>query len=120
MARASTWNELALAHWAGNRERAVVDDDRVVSGEELLRLAGGAAALFDDLGFGVGDAVPALIDETPDAIALAVGAALSRRPLAPLGTKLAVPELARPTVSHTTRLAAPTTAPVRHHSPSVT
>ena len=94
MARASTWNELALAHWAGNRERAVVDDDRVVSGEELLRLAGGAAALFDDLGFGVGDAVPALIDETPDAIALAVGGALSRRPLAPLGTKLAVPELA--------------------------
>jgi len=89
----TTWNDLVLTHWAGSAAAAIIDDDGVVSGEELLRLAGRAAAMFDDYGFVVGDAIPALMDETRTAIAMVVGGALSRRPVAPLGTKLSVGDL---------------------------
>ncbi|MGD9704593.1 MAG: class I adenylate-forming enzyme family protein [Acidimicrobiia bacterium] len=88
-----SWNALALRRWLGNEAPAIVDDDGVVSGDELMRLASGAAAMFDEYGFEPGDAVPALMDETRTAIAMVVGGALSRRPLAPLGTKLPVEDL---------------------------
>ena len=45
-------------------------------------------------GFASGVGVPALVDESPAAIALLAGAALVGRPLAPLGTRLSPAELA--------------------------
>ncbi len=82
-----------LGHWLGSGAPAIVDDDGTVTGHELLQLAAGASAWFDELGFVAGDAIPALIDETRDAIAMLVGGAMSRRPLAPLGTKLPIDDL---------------------------
>jgi len=40
------WNELVLGHWAGVDRPAIVDDDGVVTGQQLLELAAGAAAWF--------------------------------------------------------------------------
>ncbi len=82
-----------LEQWLDNAEPAIVDDDGVVSGHDLLRLSAGASAWYDQLGFGVGEPIPALIDESRTAIAMVVGGAMSRRPVAPLGTKLAVDDL---------------------------
>jgi acyl-CoA synthetase (AMP-forming)/AMP-acid ligase II len=92
----ATWNELMLSHWAGAMadRPAIVDDDGVVSGSELLALAAGASAWFDELGYAPGAAIPALVDETRTSIAMVVGGALSGRPVAPLGTKLAIDDLA--------------------------
>jgi acyl-CoA synthetase (AMP-forming)/AMP-acid ligase II len=91
---ARTWNELVVARWSASTAPAVVDDDATWSGEELLARAGGASAWLDELGFSVGAPVPALVDESATAIALIVGAALSGRPLAPLGTRLTADEIA--------------------------
>lgn len=88
------WNELMLGHWSGSDRAAIVDDDGTVTGQELLERAAGASELFDEYGFAPGDGVPALMDESRDAISMLVGGAMSRRPLAPLGTKLHVEELA--------------------------
>lgn len=87
------WNGLVLHHWLGSAAPAVVDDEGTVTGDELLRLAAGASGWFDELGFVAGDAIPALMDETRTAIAMVVGGAMSRRPVAPLGTKLALDDL---------------------------
>jgi len=88
-----TWNEVILATWEGSDAPAIVTEDRVWNGTELLAWAGGAAKWLDDLGFAPGAIVPAVIDESPSAIALAVGAALSGRALAPLSTKMPVGDL---------------------------
>ncbi len=90
---ARTWNELVVARWSGSSAPAVVDDDVTWSGDELLARAGGASAWLDGLGFPVGAPVPVLVDESAAAIALTVGAALSGRPLAPLGTRLTAEEI---------------------------
>ena len=87
------WSERMLDTWLGTADPAIVDDDGEVSGDDLLCLAAGASAWFDELGFVVGDAIPALMDETRTSIAMVVGGALSRRPLAPLGTKLSVEDI---------------------------
>jgi acyl-CoA synthetase (AMP-forming)/AMP-acid ligase II len=91
---ASTWNDLVRAHWLGSPEPAVVTAEGDWSGDELLRRAGGAAEWLEASGFTAGMAVPAFVDESPTAIALAVGASLSGRALAPLGTRLPPAELA--------------------------
>lgn len=85
---------MLLHHWLGSDDSAIVDDDGVVTGDELIRLAAGAAAMFDERGVAPGEALPALLDETRTAIAMVVGGALAHRPLAPLGTKLSDDELA--------------------------
>jgi acyl-CoA synthetase (AMP-forming)/AMP-acid ligase II len=90
----STWNELAIGHWRGSEHPAVVTPDAEWSGDELLERAGGAAEWLAGCGFEPGRGVPALLDESPTALALATGAALSGRVLAPLGTRLAPAELA--------------------------
>ncbi len=87
------WTDLVLEHWRGSEMAAVIDDDGIITGEGLLAQAAGAAALFDELGFRAGSAVPALMDETATSIALVVGGGLSARPVAPLGTKLPVGDL---------------------------
>jgi acyl-CoA synthetase (AMP-forming)/AMP-acid ligase II len=93
-AEPSTWNELVFGHWRGSQRPAVITPDAAWSGDELLGRAGGAAEWLAERGFDRGRVVPALIDETPTALALATGATLSGRILAPLGTKLAPNELA--------------------------
>jgi len=90
---ATLWSDRLCEQWVGNGAGAIVDDEGPTSGDELMRLAAGASAWFDDLGYTVGEAIPALMDETRTSIAMVVGAALSRRPLAPLGTKLSVEDL---------------------------
>lgn len=87
------WSDRLVDRWVDNDAAAIVDDDGVVSGTQLMRMAAGASAWFDELGYGVGDAIPALMDETRTSIAMVLGAGLSRRPLAPLGTKLSVEDL---------------------------
>ena len=52
----ATWNELLLSHWSGSAEPAVVDDEGVLTGADLLARASGASAWFDALGFAPGDA----------------------------------------------------------------
>ncbi len=88
-----TWTDLLLGQWLGSRAPAIVDDDGQVSGDELMRLAAGASSWYDDLGFETGSAIPALMDESRTSIAMVVGGALSRRPVAPLGTKLSMEDL---------------------------
>jgi acyl-CoA synthetase (AMP-forming)/AMP-acid ligase II len=90
----TTWNELARERWLGSDRIAVLTTDVEWTGDELLRRAGGAAEWLAACGFFSGAVVPALIDETPTAVALAVGAALSGRALAPLGTRLPPADLA--------------------------
>lgn len=90
----TTWNELVRRHWLGSDRAAVISDGLQWTGEELLGRAGGAAQWLDSCGFAPGAAVPVLMDETPAAIALMVGAALSGRVLAPLGTRLPPSDLA--------------------------
>lgn len=83
-----------LAQWSGSDAPAIVSEHGFVIGDQLLRQAAGASALVDELGLPPGTALPALMDETPSSIAMAVGGAMSRRPLAPLGTKFSVADLA--------------------------
>ena len=88
------WNELFRDQWVGSDRPAIVTADFTWSGDELARRAGGAAAWLDELGFERGSFVPCLVDESADAIALAVGATLSGRIPAPLGTKMPAADLA--------------------------
>lgn len=89
-----TWTEMFLSIWQGSRSPAIVLDDHVMSGEQLLQYAMAASTLLNRLHICPGEGIPLLMDESVDAIAMTVGGALSRRPMAPLGTKLPVPELA--------------------------
>ncbi|MHB8464690.1 MAG: class I adenylate-forming enzyme family protein [Acidimicrobiales bacterium] len=63
------------------------------SGAELLERAGGAARFLDRCG-SPGRPIPALVGSTAAAYALTLGGAFSNHPIAPLGTRLAVAELA--------------------------
>ncbi len=83
-----------LGRWLGSDAPAIVSASGIVTGDQLLRQAAGASALVDELGLSPGTPLPVLMDETPTSIAMAVGGAMSRRPLAPLGTKFAVADLA--------------------------
>lgn len=73
---------------------AVVSSSGTWSGRELARRAAGAADWLDGIGAEPGRPVAALLTGSADAYALAVGCAASRRPLAPLGTRMTAPELA--------------------------
>jgi len=87
------WGDVVLAQWTGSDEPAVVDDDGILAGAEMIGIAAGAARMFDEAGFGRGDAIPLLMDESRISIALVLGGALTGRPVAPLGTKLSVEDL---------------------------
>lgn len=85
---AATLNDLIVAHWAANDAPAVIGSGFTWSGEELCARALGLSGWLDDLGIAPGAPVPALLDESAEAVALAVGASLSGRALAPLGPRL--------------------------------
>jgi acyl-CoA synthetase (AMP-forming)/AMP-acid ligase II len=95
MGSGSTWSSLVAARWTDNDAPAVIAGGEQWSGVELLERAAGAADLLDEFGAPSGTPVAALVTSTAAAFALAVGASGSGRPLAPLGPKLTVDELAQ-------------------------
>jgi acyl-CoA synthetase (AMP-forming)/AMP-acid ligase II len=88
---AGPWMQAALAELDGMRT-AVRTFTQEWSGRELLDRAGAAArflARVDESG----RPIPALVGSSPGSYALALGGAMSGHPIAPLGVRLAVPEL---------------------------
>jgi acyl-CoA synthetase (AMP-forming)/AMP-acid ligase II len=73
---------------------AVVTAAQKWSGEELLGHAAGAARWLSGSGLPEGVPVPALLQASPEALALVLAGAAVRRPIAPLGPRLTVRELA--------------------------
>ena len=62
--------------------------------ERLLTHAVGAACWLSEAGLPEGVPVPALLEASPEALALVLAGAATRRPIAPLGPRLTVRELA--------------------------
>ena len=73
---------------------AVVTATQTWSGEQLLSRAAGAADWLSGCGLPAGLPVPALLHASPEALALVLGGAATRHPIAPLGPRLTVRELA--------------------------
>jgi acyl-CoA synthetase (AMP-forming)/AMP-acid ligase II len=73
---------------------AVVTPAQTWSGHELLSRAAGAARWLARSGLPEGAPVPALLQASPGALALVLAGAAAGRPVAPLGPKLTVRELA--------------------------
>ena len=94
--------------------RAVVAAASTWSGEDLLGRAADAADWLSRAGLPEGVPVPALLEASPEALALVLAGAATRRPIAPLGPRLTVRELA----GCIERLAAPASLPSRRSRPS--
>lgn len=88
------WIERVLAAHVDSERLAAVDRGRTLTGAELVAHAAGAAAVLDDLG--ADGVVPALVTTNARSLALLLGGARTGRPLAPLGPRLTVDELAGP------------------------
>jgi acyl-CoA synthetase (AMP-forming)/AMP-acid ligase II len=88
----ATWTDLFLAQWSGRERPAVVTASETWTGPELVARARAIGDWFAEL-VPAEQAVPALVAGSPLGVALAAGGALSGRPLAPLGVRLAVPDL---------------------------
>ena len=73
---------------------AVVTAAQTWSGHELLGRAVGAVRWLSGAGLPEGVPVPALLEASPEALALVLAGAATRRPVAPLGPRLTVRELA--------------------------
>src|SRR5580698_8330211 len=73
---------------------AVIAGDQTWSGKELLAQAAGAARWLSGAGLPEGAPVPALLQASPEALALVLAGAAVRRPIAPLGPRLTGRELA--------------------------
>ena len=73
---------------------AVVTATRTWSGMELLGHAAGAAQWLSRAGLAEGTPLPALLQAAPEALALVLAGAATGRPIAPLGPRLTVRELA--------------------------
>jgi acyl-CoA synthetase (AMP-forming)/AMP-acid ligase II len=88
-----TWSALLRAR-VGSDAPAVVTSDAVWSGDELMRRAAGAADWLDEVAVPAGGPVPCLLSTSATAFALTIAGAATGRPLAPLGPRLTVEELA--------------------------
>jgi acyl-CoA synthetase (AMP-forming)/AMP-acid ligase II len=88
----STWVSMVVASQAES-PRALIAGEQVWSGRDLLRRASGCvdwlAARVPD-----GTVIPALLETSGDALALTLAGAAASRPLAPLGTRFTIRELA--------------------------
>ncbi len=89
----STWSQLVAAATAGDRA-AVASPTASWTGGELLEIAAGLRDWLNGLKPNAALAVPALLAGTGVAMTLVLGAAQTRHPIAPLGPRLTVPELA--------------------------
>ncbi len=92
----TTWTAQLAEAWSGpGASRPAVSSGTVRwSGADLLRYAAGAADWLDSLAVGVGTPLPALVSTTLEALALTIAGAATRRPLAPISTRLTIRELA--------------------------
>ncbi|MEU4248832.1 fatty acid--CoA ligase family protein [Amycolatopsis sp. NPDC026612] len=92
------WIDLVARAVEAGRDRVLVvpgdDPGAGWTGAELTRRIGGAAALLDRAGCPPGTVVPALMTTRPEAMAVVVAGAVTRRPVAPLSPRLTVAELA--------------------------
>jgi len=89
----ATWARMFAEH-AHTGRTAVVAADRSWTFRELTESAQAWAGWFDSAGLDPGVPVPLLIGSGPAAYALLLAGALTGRPLAPLGDRLTVAELA--------------------------
>jgi acyl-CoA synthetase (AMP-forming)/AMP-acid ligase II len=87
-----SWSAL-LRPRIGSLAPAVISDDELWTGEQLMWRAAGAADWLDEAGAPVGSAVACLLSTSAPAVALTVAGATTGRPMAPLGPKLTVDEL---------------------------
>src|ERR1700739_3133007 len=69
---------------------AVVTGTQKWSGEEMLGHAAGAARWLSESGLPEGVPVPALLQASPEALALVLAGAAIRRPIAPLSPRVTV------------------------------
>lgn len=91
--QAATWTAMVSRAYDHARP-AVRFGDLTWTGRELLDRAAGAADWLDTLGLEPGEAVPALVATSADALALVIGGAGSGHPLAPLGVRMTAYEIA--------------------------
>jgi acyl-CoA synthetase (AMP-forming)/AMP-acid ligase II len=75
-----------------HNERALIADDRIWSGPDLLRRAS-ACVEWLTAHAPQNTVIPALLETSGDALALTIAGAAGKRPLAPLGPRLTVREL---------------------------
>ena len=91
--RSATWTAMVLR--AQEHDRSVIRfGDLNWTGRRFLDRAAGAADWLDTLGLPPHAPVPALVSVSADALALVVGGAGSAHPLAPLGVRMTVREVA--------------------------
>lgn len=112
-----TWASL-FARWAESDAPLVVDGPLTWSGRELVRRAGGASALLDSHGAPAGQPVAAITGSSAEAIALLVGGAASRRPLAPLSPRATAAELSETlhTLAPSIVVCEPSASPLAHEA----
>ncbi|MCW2527571.1 MAG: putative acyl-CoA synthetase, long-chain fatty acid:CoA ligase [Pseudonocardiales bacterium] len=91
--RSATWSAQVRAWESADRPALVVGHD-TWSWPELIDRAGGAAGLLRSARLPLDVPVPALIHHPGIGLALTLGGAAARRPLAPLGPRLTAVELA--------------------------
>src|ERR1700722_13605792 len=87
------WVSMVSAAQA-TRAPAVITATQTWTGEKLLARAADAGRWLSGAGLIEGMAVPALLQASPEALALVLAGAAVRRPIAPLGPRLTVRELA--------------------------
>ena len=87
-----TWSAL-LRTRIGSDAPAVIADDEVWTGDELMRRAAGAADWLDGVAAVPRSAIACLLSTSAGAFALTIAGASTCRPLAPLGPRLTVDEL---------------------------
>lgn len=88
------WSALMRDLWVESARPAVVSPEGSWDGAELMARCGGAASWLAELGFPPGRPVPALLDWSPTSVALVIGGAIAGYPIAPLGARLTLGELA--------------------------
>lgn len=89
-----SWLEQLIAQHATSQRVAALDVKGAVTGRMLMAKAAAAADYLSESVDREDAPLPALLSTNADALALILGGAAARRPLAPLGPQLAVPELA--------------------------
>jgi acyl-CoA synthetase (AMP-forming)/AMP-acid ligase II len=87
-----SWSAL-LAARVGSQTPAVIADDEVWTGDQLMQRAAGAADWLDDIVAPAGSPVACLLSTSAGAFALTIAGASTLRPVAPLGPRLTLEEL---------------------------
>jgi acyl-CoA synthetase (AMP-forming)/AMP-acid ligase II len=90
------WLGSVVAAHRGSGRPAMIDRDRTVTGEQLLNAAAEAVHWIEGLGLPPGAPLPALVTTNAESIAMLLAGVATGHPLAPLGPRLTVSELALP------------------------